>query len=295
MKAIIYNSGYFLSEAKTMIKINFLTNIFSVFSTGLILFMLAMVISGGWISGEIVELIQQEAEISVYYGEDLEETEILQLVDNLKDIKGVREVAMVDENEAYDRMEKIMGKDAGVLAFFDQNPFSAFIEVKIDLETMDSIVEQMGSMREIEHVRDNRAVLDRLRNISDTGKVLGTLIVAAVGISTLVITAHIIRQGIYNNKEHINTLRLLGAPELFIVLPFILEGLLLTLGGGIIAAIMGTFALKYMYVQMTGPLPFIPLPPLDDLIQRMVILTLSLSIALGCIGSLFGVTTAKQD
>lgn len=293
MKNIIYNLRYFLKEARTIIKLNSLSNIFSIFSMALIFFMLSMVISGWWISSQMIVMLQEEAEISIYYAEGLEESEIFQLVDKIKAINGVREVLTVDEDEAYSRMMEIMGKDTRILELFDQNPFSAFIEVKIDLEEIDLIVNQLSSMNEIEQVRDNRAVLDRLRSISDIVKVLGTLVVIAVGISTLVITSHIIRQGIYNNKEQINTLRLLGAPELFIVLPFIMEGLILTLGGGLLAAIMGTLTLKFIYVQLVGPLPFIPLPPLNNLMAGIITLTLSLSIVIGFIGSLLGLKSAK--
>lgn len=294
MKNIVYNTGYFLKEAKTIIKSNFLSNIFSIFSMGLIFFILSMVMAGGWISGEMVALIKEEAEISVYYDGELEEGEIFALLDNIKGIDGVLEVSMVDQAQAYGRMVEIMGADSRVLEFFDENPFSAFVEAKIDLELMDSITQQFGRLEGIEHIRDNRAVLDRLKSISDMVKGVGTLAVAAVAISTVVITSHIIRQGIYNNREQINTLRLLGAPELFIIIPHILVGLLLTLGGGILAAILGTSGLKYMYLQMRGPLPFIPLPPLGGLTQGIVILTLSLSGVLGLVGSLFGLTSANQ-
>lgn len=295
MKNIIKNLGYFLKETKTIIKLNLLSNVFSILSMCFIFFMLSMVISGVWISSQMVALIQEEAEINIYYSEELEETEVFQIVNKIKTIDGVQEVLTIDEEKAYNRMVEIMGKDASILGFFDYNPFSAFIEVKIDLEEIDLIVEQIESIPDIEYIRDNKSVLNRFRSISNIVKILGTLVVVAVGISTLVITSHIIRQGIQNNKEQINTLKLLGAPEFFIVLPFIIEGLFLTLVSGVLAAIMDTLALKYIYAQTAGPLPFISLPPLGDLIEENIIMILSISFILGIIGSIFGLVSANKS
>lgn len=295
MKSIIHNAGYFIREAKTVFRLNLLSNIFSLLSTGLIFFILAIVISGWWVSGRVVEAIQGEAEINVYFNEGLENAGIEKLMEEIKSIRGVREVRPVDEEEAYCRMEDILGKEARVLKYFDTNPFSPFIEIKIHLEEMDHILERLNHMAEIEHVRDNREVLERLHSISEVLNFLGYLVVAAVAVSTVVIISHIIRQGIYNNREQISTLRLLGAPEIFIAFPFLLTGLLLTMGGGILAAALSVFAIKTVYAQIAGPLPFIPLPSREVLTSGIVILVMSLSAALGIIGSLFGLTSGRSS
>lgn len=295
MKNFFYNAGYFLKEAKTIIRLDLLSNIFSLLSTVLIFFILAMVISGWWVSNRVAEAIQGEAEINVYFDESMGNTGAMQMVERIKVLEGVRQAQMVEESEAYDRMVEILGKDARVLGIFDNNPFSPFIEVEINLEEIDPVLENLHLMKGVEDVRDNREVLDRLRHIAGVLTLLGYLVVTAVGISTLVIISHIIRQGIYNNREQINTLRLLGAPEAFIAFPFLLEGLLLTLGGGILAAVLAAFALKYVYVQMVGPLPFIPLPPREALVSGMVIAVMSLSAILGIVGSLLGLSSARSN
>lgn len=294
MKNIIYNIGYFLREVKTIIRLNLMSNIFSLLSTGLIFFILAMVVSGWWVSNEVVETIQGEAEVNVYFREGLDETEVTELIDDIKGISQVTEARLVDEDEAYGRMDKILGEEAQVLEYFEDNPFSPFIEVKINIEGIDPILKEMGYMMGIEHVRDNREVLGRISSIAGALRILGYLVVTAVGISTMVIISHIIRMGIYENREQINTLRLMGAPETFISFPFILEGLLLTFGGGALASAMMVFLLKYLYSWMAGPLPFIPLPPLGSITSQIVMLVMSLSVFMGVAGSYFGLSSAKS-
>lgn len=293
MKILLKNLGYFVKETKTLIKLNALSKFFSLISTGLIFFILAMVISGGWISNQVIEAIQGEAEISVYYNEDVKDAELTKLIGAIKAISGVKEVRLVDENEAYNRMSDILGKEAKVLEYFDDNPFSPFIEAKINIVEMNAILAKIVPMAGIEHVRDNREVLDKLQDIAGALKVLGYLVITAVAVTTLVIIAHIIRLGVYNNREQINTMRLLGAPEGFIAIPFLLEGLVLTVGGGILASILSTFMIRYIYAKAAAPLPFIPLPPQDALISGLVGLVMLLSLALGILGGLFGLRSAK--
>lgn len=294
MRNIIYNAGYFLREAKTIARLNPLSNIFSFLSTGLVFFILAMVISGWWISNHVVEAIKGEAEISVYFAENININGATELAGKIKGIEGVEDARLVDADEAYGRMEDVLGKEARILEYFDDNPFDPFIEVKIQLEKMDIILEKVSHLPGIEHIRDNREVLDRLSSMAAALKILGYLVVMAVGISTIVIISHIIRMGIYDNREQINTMRLMGAQEAFIAMPFILEGMFLTLGGGALACILASFSLKYIYAQMAGPLTFIPLPPLDAITLNLVALVMALSALLGASGSFFGLTSSKS-
>lgn len=294
MKNIIYNMGYFLREVRTITRLNLMSNIFSLLSIGLIFFILAMVVSGWRVSSTVVEAIKDEAEVSVYFNEQLKADEISGLVESISDIPQVREARLVDADEAYGRMEKILGKEARVLEYLGDNPFSPFIEVKIDIDGIEPILEEMGYLIGIEHIRDNREVLSRISSIAAVLGILGSLVVTAVGISTMVIVSHIIRMGIYENREQINTLRLMGAPESFIGFPFMLEGLILTIGGGALASAAMALLLKYMYSWIAGPLPFIPLPSPGALAGELIILVMALSVLMGAAGAWFGLSSARS-
>lgn len=294
MRTYFKNIGYFLKETKTVFQLNWISNIFTLLSTGLIFFILATVFSSWWISNQVIEIIQAEAEINVYFNEDIENIED-EIIEQITSIEGIRAVKVVNEDEAYDRMAEVLGKEARVLEFLDDNPFSPFIEVQIYIDEMDTIMEKLDVITGIEYIRDNREILDRVCNIANILKFIGYLVITVVTISTIVIISHIIRLGIYNNREQINTLALLGAPKFFISFPYLLEGLLLTVGGGILAVVMIMFVIKYIYARMMGPLPFIPLPPVEVLISNTLILVIAASAILGIIGSLTGLASIKAD
>jgi cell division transport system permease protein len=294
MKKLILNLNYFAGEALTILKMNRFSNILSFFSIVLAFFLLSLVISTWWISVRVVDVIQQEAEMSVFAmeGADIDTKRLL--AERITLIDGVHEVKVVDEAEAYGRMVTILGEEAGVLSYFDDNPFESFVEARIDLNMSESVYADLRQIREVRYIRDNRDVLNQVRSIARIQRYLGLLFMAAAGAATLVIISHIIRQGVYHNRAQINTLRLLGAPESFIVLPFLIVGLGLTVGGGLMASLLTGISINLGYAQIASPIPFIPLPTRVDLIGNTVSVILVLSFLLGIGGSLMGLKTSRD-
>ncbi len=295
MKKLILNLNYFAGEAVTILKMNWFSNILSFLSIGLAFFLLSLVISTWWISTGVVDVIQQEAEMSVFAMDGADIDAKVLLAERINHIDGVIDVKVVDETEAYGRMAAILGEEAGVLSYFEDNPFESFVEARVDLNMTESVYADLRQIDEVRYVRDNRDVLNQVRSIASIQQFLGLLFIAAAGAATLVIISHIIRQGVYHNRAQINTLRLLGAPESFIVLPFLIVGLGLTVGGGLVASLLAGIAISMGYAQTASPIPFIPLPAMVELIRNTIAVILVLSIFLGIGGSLMGLKTSKDS
>ena len=295
MRTLFFNIGYFLLEAKRTIRFNPLSNLFSVIGTGLILFLFGMVLTGWSIGDGLVSALQGEAEVSAYFTDTVDEEQAIKLADTIKKNPGVQEIQYIDKEKAYTMNQELLGDEADILKLFDENPFEAYLEIRINLDDMDQVLNDVASLEGIEYVRDNRDVLEKMRGIVDALKILGIMIALAVGITTLIIISHMIRQGIYNNKEQINTLRLLGAPSGFIGFPFVLAGTLLTLLGGILAAVLLIIILNHGYNQLSGYIMFLPMPPMEELRDKVSVVILAVSAFLGLMGSLFGLSSISKS
>ncbi|MDD4112666.1 MAG: permease-like cell division protein FtsX [Herbinix sp.] len=294
MRSFLFNIGYFIKESGRIIRLNLLSNIFSIIGTGLILLLLGIVVTGTDIGNRLVVMLNEEAEVNGYFSELLTSEQKDELAVKIGNMDGVRSTRIVDEDEAKTRMEKVLGEEAKILELFDDNPFEAFIEIRINVDSMDFVIDNVKNTNGIEYIRDNRDVLEKIQDITYALKVLGYLMIAAVGITTLIILSHMIRQGIYNNKDQINTLRLLGSPGVFIGFPYILTGILLTLLGGIIAALSMAILINGAYESIGGTIPFLPLPPKEELINKMTLWLPTLSFVLGFLGSLFGLSSIRE-
>lgn len=287
------NTFYYIKESIRIIRNSPLSNLFSFLGTTLILFLLGLVVGLWGVCNQLTDLLQDEAEISAYFDKDVRNTD--ELLHIIQQIDGVWDVRLVNQQEAHGQMERILGEESDILGLFDENPFEAYLEVKINIDKMDSVIMQLSNIKGINYVRDNQDVLKQIDGISKAIEILSYLVIAAVSITTLVIISHMIRQGIYQNRDQINTLLLLGAPNKFINSPFILVGFLLTFGGGIAATLLINILISQSYLLIDQTIPFMPMPPKNQLVYGLSVFLLSVSAALGILGSLFGLSTINKE
>lgn len=284
------NTGYYIKEVKTLVKRDLSSNLLSVISLAFIFFILSLVFSMGLGSDFMITQIKEQAEISIYYDEDVS---LGSLKKDLESIEGVTSVTQIDEETAKEQMIPVLGSESKILELFDHNPFSAYLDVGINIESVNEISEKVSSLKGVELVRDNKEVLQKLEEISNIIRIVGIFIILSVSVATLVITSHLIRQGIYLNRDSIGTLKLLGAPDGFIYMPFLINGILMSLLAGLISLIMTYFSTSYLYNQLSGSLPFVVLPAFSEHIVVLAFFTLSLSILLGIFGGLMGIKSTK--
>ncbi len=124
-------------------------------------------------------------------------------------------------------------------------------------------------------------------------KAFGFFMLIAISITTVFVTSHLIRQGIYINREAIGTLKLLVAPSRFIFLPYLLNGLFMTLISGLLSLALTFFTVRYAFNMFLSTISFIQLSTFNEHIMLLGIFTILLSILLGVLGSLIGIKSTS--
>lgn len=286
------NIGYFLREVKIIFKQNIWSNILSIFSISLIFFIFAFILNSGIIINNLSEQIEEQAEMNVFL--DSEIYDIDKIILDIEAIEGVRKAVYISEEEAYIKMKEMLGNEASVLEHLDENPFESFIEVSIELDYLDSIIEDILKVDGVEFVRDNKEILDNLNGIISIINLITIFLVISVGIGTLVIISHVIRQGIYSHREEINTLRLLGGPELFIGMPFIIAGILISFIGGLVSLTINYIIIYNIYNLLLELIPFVAFPNFSNIVNINLIIIIGGSLLLGLLGSLLGLRASKK-
>ncbi len=285
MKNASGNTAYNLNEAKIIFKNSMISNILSILSLALIFFLFSAVVTGKLYANFIESKLTEQAAINVYY-DDEEDKQVLE--EALSKIAGVKKVTAISAEEAVERMKSVLGEDSDVFEYIEENPFVPFLELDVNLENLEEIVSEVNTLPEVASVRDNLEILKGLRHFIGIINWMLAFVALAVGITTVILTGHIIRQGIYNNREQIETLNLLGAPAPFIMMPYLIEGTFIALSGGIIAAVTSGATLYGVSQMMKTPLPFIPLPSAQTVFPTTAVTVLCVSAILGVGGSVMG-------
>lgn len=190
--------------------------------------------------------IRAKMDISVYFKDSASVEQIVDLQKKLIARADVKEVKYISKEEA---LEIFKTQQAGkkVVEYInpDENPLPRSLEVKAtaaeSLEEINQFLSQDEYKPIIHNIsyQENKRIIDRLIAITNFISEIGWLLsITFVFISILVIL-NTIRLTIFTRKNEIEIMRLVGASDIFIRVPFVVEGLLY----GFLATVLSTLLL----------------------------------------------------
>lgn len=152
----------------------------------------------------------------------------------------VQTVGYVTSAEALVRARRELPEFQSIFQDLEANPLPASIEVRLKPQFRDAthaaaVADRLRAFRFVDDVRyggDWIAKLDHLRNIAAA---VGAVVGAAFALVAIIIIGTTIRMAVLHRKEEIIIMRLVGATDGFIRRPFLLEGLIKGLLGGVLA------------------------------------------------------------
>ncbi|MEA2705771.1 MAG: cell division transport system permease protein [Gemmatimonadaceae bacterium] len=186
-----------------------------------------------------LEQVEERVEVRAFVGDS---TDIESVAAAMKDIGEFPEVARVEyvsKEQALERARKEMGEFADV---FETGVLPASIEVYLksgmrDPSTVKSVADRIRTYHFVDDVRYGEewvAKLYRLRNIATVAGLALGIAFAAVAI---IIIGATIRMTVLARAKEISIMRLVGATDMFIRLPFLIDGLVKGVLGGLLALV----------------------------------------------------------
>jgi cell division transport system permease protein len=297
MSKLLSNLGYVFQEVKTILRLNGISSLLSLFSLTLIFFVAILAMSSWQISTSLVQALENEAEISVYYDAARVESgdlDLSNLISQIESADGTLSALPISAEDAYIQMSGILGQDAAVLNHFDENPFEPYLEVGIDLNKLSEVIDEIKVLDGVAYVRDNQTVLEKVAAIAGVVSGIGIFVALAVGLATLMVTSHIIREGVHSNREQIMTLKLLGAPNGFIYQPYVMGGVLLTTLAGLLAAGLFLWFVRVVSADLAEVITFLPPVNVDGMISMTLWGAAAASFVLGLAASLLGLSMIRN-
>ncbi|MDP3901517.1 MAG: permease-like cell division protein FtsX [bacterium] len=193
------------------------------------------------LTSQVTVALNDKIDISVYFKNNIQENNILELQDVLRDLSEVKNVEYISQAKALEifrdkhKDDEVIAKSLEVL---DSNPLLASLNIKAkdprDYSAIASYLENKNLVEVVEKVtyNQNRLVIDRLSTIVGTAEKAGLALTIVLAVTAILVTFNTIRLAIYSNKEEIGIMRLVGASNIFINGPHIVNGIIY----GVIAA-----------------------------------------------------------
>ncbi len=108
-------------------------------------------------------------------------------------------------------------------------------------------------------------------------------------LAVLYIVVNTIQLTVFARRKEIEIMKLVGATDWFIRWPFILEGIMLGLGGAIIAVLLLSKAYHFLYGEIRKVAAFIPLVAEARVNNGLILLLVVVGVLFGMVGSFLSV------
>jgi cell division transport system permease protein len=160
-----------------------------------------------------------------------------------QDIEAFPEVASADyvsEDSALARARRELVEFRDLLRELESNPLPGSIEVKLkpgyqDAAHVNAVADRLRGFTFVNDVRYGRDWVEKLDRLRGLAAAVGLVVGAAFAVVAVIIIGTTIRMAVLQRSREIAIMRLVGATDGFIRRPFLLQGALKGLLGGLVA------------------------------------------------------------
>lgn len=200
--------------------------------------------------------------ITVFLDDALQETEARAVAAEVKRLKSVKDAVYMSKEEALHELKQTLADADYILEGLAENPLSASLDVKltegaVTNETVRSVADEIKKVKGVALVEYGEKLLNVIQSAQGYADSLGTGFLAIIGAGIIFVCYSTVKILLYRKRDEIEILKVLGATKWFIRGPFIIEGGLIGVLGGITSS-FGLVALKiFLFDQMTVTMPIL--------------------------------------
>lgn len=182
--------------------------------------------------------IEEENVVMVYIKDGTSDADITAMGTQLKDIDNVKEVEFVPKEDAW--AEQLATMDDAQAQFFTEIssdiPLPDAYKVTVDdLSYFDQTVDQIEKLNNIDTIRENKDLAEKLVTIRHGVEVISIVIVAVLLAISVFIISNTIKLTVYSRRLEISIMKSVGATNSFVRLPFVVEGMILGIISGVVS------------------------------------------------------------
>ncbi len=213
---------------------------------------------------QIASDLESSLEITVFLEDGLEQDRLDELREEIKFVPGVTVVNFVAKEQALEDLEESFGDKAELLSGLeDNNPLPNSYTVKTrEANLVPEAARELEKLEGVEQVRYGQGVVEKLLALTHWVRIWGSLALLVLGVAAVLLIATTIRMSVFARRREIGIMKMLGATNIFVRMPFMLEGMIIGLTGGLVAVLIINFGYLSLLNKVMLALPFIQL--VDD-------------------------------
>ena len=241
----------------------------------------------------LIEDLEQQNEVVAFVDDSIEDVEQAKSIGvQIQALENVSSLEFVSRAQA---MENYMSKyDKSLMEGIDETVFRhRFIVHLNDIEKLATTKSQLEDISGVGKVRAHQEYADTFIKIRNIVTGIAVVLMAVLVFVSMFIMSNTIKLATFSRREEIAIMKMVGASNGFIRLPFVVEGLVLgLLGGGLgFLAQWGLYDLvtKSMMESLTGDI--LQVVPFMRLAPQILVVYLGIGVVIGVFG---GVNAIKN-
>ena len=245
--------GRSIRDAFKSVGRNFSLSFASIMCTTITLILVAVAIVCAANIENATKLIEDELSVVVYLKKDTTEETIENIKSELASISNVEDYVFKSKDEWKHEMEEYSETFNTVLNYLDTNPLlDSFIVKVYDINSMKDTVEYIRSIEGIDTVKYGEGMVESVVSTFDIVEKVVVVVVIALILVTAFLISNTIKLTIFSRRNEIEIMRLVGASNISIKLPFIFEGFIIGVIGSIIPICITIYGYVILFTQLHG-------------------------------------------
>lgn len=269
---------------------NFSLSLASISCISITLIIVAIALLASLNVNNFAKMIKEDVTIVVFVDREVEEEEIgtirskLDRIENISTIEYKSKAQLKEEMQASSNMLEATMKEWSE----EENPLKDTFQIRVkDIEKIQETASTIEKIDGINSVNYGETMVNRFLSafrVIEKGTILAVVLLIVVTVFLIINT---IKLTIFSRKREISIMRLVGASNFSIKMPFVIEGMVLGMIGSIIPILMVIYGYYAIYEHFDGQLfsPLIKLITPEPFIYFLSLILLGIGILVGMVGS----------
>lgn len=227
--------------------------------------------------------------IVAYIKKDVSEESSRKIMENLNQMNEIKNVKYVSSEEAFKNFKEQLGNNSFLLDGLENNPLPAYFVITPQMGEkgkVEQIIEKLQTAEEIEEIQYEKDVILNFIRALSTLKLLSGVLNIFVLITVIFIISNTIRLSFFARKDEIEIMKLVGASDVFVGAPYVIE----SVWQNLVSIIISLFLLYFLHISFFQPLSdslsfLFGVKGFSFLELRDIILVIILAILIGITGS----------
>jgi cell division transport system permease protein len=202
-------------------------------------------------TGKLLDSWRQGVRVMIYLKDGLADAQRRELEQALQQLPDTSGVEYIPRKEALQQLRDALPGQASIFSTLRENPLPDAFELRVAVaaasrDGLKKIAARILALQGVADVEYGQQWLERFANITNLLKLVGYTMGALFLAAVVFIVANTIRLLLYSRRDEIEVMRLVGATDGFINMPFYLQGLIQGVLGGIVG--VAVLYLAYLYI-----------------------------------------------